>query len=431
MVSCDNKENADPLFDKTPTERINARKKELSDLLLSSVQGWKLVYYTDNTQLGGFTHLFKFKDATNVEMASDFDATTVAKKTSEYSIDMGSTVSLVFTTRNSIHRLSDSDNYPTDALEGKGYKGDFQFLYYGQENGQIIFRSNRVAFIELRFVKATAQDWEDLPKNIAMISNVIGAPTRPLYRFLETNNGTATHKFDFNFSSDTRFATSNSVESGSSMSYNIGIAYTPTGIIVDPAVEVGGQKLTEFTYDATTGNFTATGTNNVSATIRYSDKPIVLTDDYKILLEGNQTTVYGYIASYLATAPSNSVLCKSLLNTVNASLPATQKLSRVQFYFNDGANGSYIAYIFNGGKATIYHFVRVVEDSVNKTIILEDEGWYPGSEPSFLKQLDKQLLDPKGLYVKKEKFNFGGPPNTIYTFTSVSNPFRITTYAFQ
>ncbi|SDX69559.1 DUF4302 domain-containing protein [Flavobacterium degerlachei] len=424
LVSCDNKETLDSPFNATPTERLNAQQKELNDMLESSEFGWKAVYYTDTTQLGGFTHVFKFKDG-KVDMASDFDDDT-AVYSSEYSIDLGSTVSLVFTTKNRIHLLSDSNNYPVAALRGKGYKGDFQFLYYGQENGQIIFKTNR-SFEELRFVKATASDWTDLAKNRLMIANVVGATTRPLFRLLETNDGTKTSQFDFNFTAETRYAVANSIETGSSMSYNMGIAYTPTGILVSPAVKVGNQQLAAFTYDAATGNFIATGTAGVTATIKYSNKPLVLTDDYKVLLAGNPRTIYAYIAAFLATAPSNSLLCNSLLNTINASLPSTQKVNRVSFYFNDGANGSYISYSFTGGKSTLYHFVTVTEDPVNKTIILKDDGWLGGSEPTLLKDLDKQLLDPKGLYVKKESFKIAYS-NTIYTLTTASNNFRITTY---
>lgn len=424
LVSCDNKETLDSPFNATPTERLNAQQKELNDVLESSEFGWKAVYFTDTTQLGGFTHVFKFKDG-KVDMASDFNDDT-AVYSSEYSIELGSTVSLVFTTKNRIHLLSDSNNYPVAALRGKGYKGDFQFLYYGQENGQIIFKTNR-SFEELRFVKASASDWSDLAKNRLMVPNVVGATTRPLFRLLETYDGTKTSQFDFNFTAATRYAVANSIETGSSMSYNMGIAYTPTGILVNPAVKVGTQMLSEFTYDAATGNFIATGTAGVTATIKYSNKPLVLTDDYKVLLAGNPRTIYAYIAANLATAPSNSLLCNSLLNTINASLPSTQKVNRVSFYFNDGANGSYISYSFTGGKSTLYHFVTVTEDPVNKTIILKDDGWLSGSEPALLKDLDKQLLDPKGLYVKKESFKITYS-NTIYTLTTASNNFRITTY---
>lgn len=427
LVSCDNKETLDSPFNATPTERLNAQQKELNDVLESSEFGWKAIYFTDTTQLGGFTHVFKFKDG-QVEMASDFDDDT-AIHSSEYSIELGSTVSLVFTTKNKIHLLSDSDNYPTAALRGKGYKGDFQFLYYGQDNDQIVFKTNR-SFEELRFIKATAEDWTDLAKNRAMIPNVVGAPTRPLFRLLETNDGSKVSQFDFNFTEVTRYAKASSIDAGSNLTYNAGIAYTPTGIVVSPAVKVGTQSLSVFTYDALTGNFNATGTAGVTASIKYTTKPLVLEDDYKIMLDGNASTAFGYIASYLSSAPTNSLVTKTLLAEINANLPSGVTISRVQFQFNTSF-GSYIQYIFAGGKATEYHFVNTVEDPANKTMILTDDGWNSGTEPAILKKIDAELLNPTGLYVKRENFRFGGPPNTIYTFTSASSNFRITTYAFQ
>nr|WP_315200489.1 DUF4302 domain-containing protein [uncultured Flavobacterium sp.] len=434
MAACTNTD-AEQKFDQTPTERLNARKAELNDVLLSSANGWKVVYFTDNTVLGGYTHLIKFAKDGTLEMASDFDDDTAVYK-SEYDIQLGSTVSLVFTTKNRIHILSESDNYPIDALESKGYLGDFQFLYYGQENGEIVFKTNRVNETtgingELRFVKATAQDWTDLHKNIDMIDNVIGAPTRPIFRSLETNDGKTIHKFDFTFSEITRFAEANSLEAGYSVSYNMGIGYSPTGIVVSPAVEVGDQKLSIFVYNDLDGSFTATGTNGVSATIKYSTTPPVLTDDYKKLLVGKPQLIYGYIAPNLTTAPTNSLLFNGLVKKVNATLPASQSIARVQIYFNNAVNGTYIQYQFNGGKAAISHLVTTKEDAVNKTIILTNTGWtQSAANVAFLKDLDDQLTNSKGLYFKKENFTYNAP-NTIYTFTSAASNFRMTTYSLN
>lgn len=434
LAACTNTD-AEQKFEQTPTERLNAQKKELNDLLLSSENGWKVVYFTNNTILGGYTHLFKFAKDGTVQMASDFDADTNVYK-SEYDIQLGSTVSLVFTTKNRIHLLSESDNYPIDELESKGYLGDFQFLYYGQENGEIIFKTNRVNETtgvngELRFVKATEADWAELEKNIDMIDNVVGDDSRPLFRMLETNDGKTIHQFDFSFSEVTRFANANSIETGYSVAYNMGVGYSPTGIVVSPAVEVGGQKLTDFVYNDVDGSFTATGKNGVSATIKYSAKPLILTDDYKILLEGQPQSVYSYIAANLYSAPTTSEYCKNLLNKANASLPANQKISRIQFYFNS-PYGTYIEYRFTGGKPSLYHTVTVSEDADNKTIILNNEYWDDGSaiisEPAFLSEIDAELTNASGLYAKKEAFTVTYT-NTIWTFTSTTTNFRITTYA--
>lgn len=419
--------DAEQKFDQTPTERLNAQKKELSDVLLTSEHGWKAVYFTDNTILGGYTHLFKFAADGTVQMASDFDSDTQTYK-SEYAVQTGSTVSLVFTTKNRIHLLSDSNNYPIDLLVGKGYLGDFQFLYYGQENGEIIFKTNRNVQ-ELRFVKATAEDWTNLPKHTDMENNVVGAETRPLFRLLETNDGTAKHQFDFNFTQVTRFAEANSIETGVSMTYDMGIGYTYKGIIVSPALEVGGQKLTNFTYNDTDGSFTATGTSGVTAVIKYSDKPLVLTDDYKNLLPGKPFAAFGfYPDDYTIDAPTNSILFYKELAKINASLPAGQEISSVQLYLNHSL-GNFIYYTFVG-RAALFHFVDVVEDATGKKIILKHKSWNNNTTvatPAFLAGFDKYLMDPNGIYVKRENFRlFYTDP--VYTFTSSSSPFRMTTW---
>jgi hypothetical protein len=435
LSACDNNTDADPKFDKTPTERLNARMAELQQALLSSPEGWKAIYFTDNTVLGGYTHFFKFAADGTVQMASDFDAsldTDVTNK-SEYQIQLGSTVSLTFTTKNWIHLLSESDNYPIPALRAKGYLGDFQFLYYGQENGQIIFKANRNGQ-EIRFVKATKEDWDNLPKNFDMIPNVIGSNTRPLFRLLETNDGSTKHQFDFSFSPITRFAVANSIETGYSVSFKFGVGYTPTGIVVNPAIQVGSQKLTDFLYNDADGSFTATGTNGVSAVIKYTTKPLVVTDDYKVMLHGPQTG-YAYIHANLATAPSNSPLFNALIAEINASLPSTQKINRIQFTFNDAFGDSYIAYTFTGGKTTIYHNITVQEDAVNKRLIIIPGTWESNTgatiaQPVLLKKVDTELMNPSGLYVKKEAFKIAFS-NNIFTFTSSTTNFRMTTYAFQ
>ncbi|WP_289659678.1 DUF4302 domain-containing protein [Flavobacterium panacagri] len=425
-------------FDKTPTERLNAQKSELQEVLLTSPDGWRAVYFTDDKQLGGFTHLFKFTADGKVEMASDFNTASTTKFTSDYNIQLGSTVSLVFTTKNRIHLLSDSSPTasPTTALRGKGYLGDFQFLYYGQDNGELIFKANRTAgdtnSSEIRFVKATAQDWDDLPKNFLMIPNVIGSNVFGANRGVEIFDGTTKKTYDFYpYTTITRFTNYNDPNSTN----GIGIGYTPNGIVISPAIKVGEQKLSNFIYNSADGSFTATGTNGVSASIKYSNIPFVITTDYKPMLK-SPSTAYGYIAANLATAPSNSVLCNALLNEINSNLPSTQKVNRVQFTFNDANGDSYIAYTFTGGKTTIFHNITVKEDAANKTLQLISGTWENNlgatiPQPDLLAKIDAELTNSKGLYVKKETFVFNAS-NKLFTFANANNNgFRLSTYAFQ
>jgi hypothetical protein len=421
LSSCTTTE-AEQKFDETPTERLNGRKKELNDVLLSSPFGWKAVYYTDDSQFGGFTHLFKFLPDGKVAMASDFD-NDIDTYNSQYDIQLGSTVSLVFTTKSRIHLLSDSGNSPLAA--GKGYLGDFQFLYYGQENGNIIFKTNRT-LKELRFIKATAQDWADLPKSKVMMNNMVGTSTSPLFRLLETNDGTKKHPYEFDFTGVTRFGTATSLETGNFTSLNLAVAYTPTGIKVKPAVVVNGQSLTDFAY-TTDGTFVATGTGGVFATIKYTNVPPVLTNDYKTLLTG-ASGVYGYIDEFLYDAPETSKLCQDLIDEVNKSLPAGQKLIEIDLNLNPTTSFYYIAYIFEG-RPNIFHVVNATGDDVTKTIKFTHRNWNGIAPPVFLRKIDNELTNSKGLYAVKESYNVYYN-NTVWTFTSASSSFRISTYKF-
>ena len=427
LGSCSSPE-VDAKFDQNATERLSGRQKELNDLLLSSAEGWKAVYYTDSTQLGGWTHLFKFLPGGKVDMASDFDSDTKTY-TSQYDIQVGSTVSLVFTTENRIHLLSNAADYPTAGLLAKGYLGDFQFYYYGQKNGDIIFRTNRNGHF-LRFVKATAQDWTDLPKNTPIISNITGDMTSPLFRLLEINDGTTTKSYDFDYNTDARFGTGYSLDPAVNTSYDLAFSFNPTGAYSKTPLDVKGQKLTDFLYNSTDNSFVATGKDGVKATIKYTNAPPIITDDYKLFLsgKGNPQMVLGYIAANLYTAPTTSDYFRFLINKVNATLPAAQSIARVQVVFNNVPNGTYIQYLFNGGKATIIHWLTSKEDAVNKTIVLVDDGWSVApAAAAFLKDIDNELVNPKGLYVKKENFKISFT-NTIYTLTSASSSFRTTTY---
>ncbi|MBB4803865.1 hypothetical protein HNP37_003945 [Flavobacterium nitrogenifigens] len=435
LGSCSSPE-VDSKFDENATDRLSGRQKELNDLLLSSADGWKAVYYTDSTQLGGWTHLFKFLPGGKVDMASDFTGKDgeIDTKTyqSQYNIQLGSTVSLVFSTQNRIHLLSDANNYPTAALLAKGYLGDFQFYYYGEKDGNIIFRTNRNGHF-LRFVKATPKDWTDLPGNVPMIKNITGDMNSPLFRLLEINDGTATKNYDFSYNASARFGTGYSIDPAVNTSYDLALSFNPGGVYSKLPLDVKGQKLTDFLYDAPTNSFVATGKDGVKATIKYTNAPPRLTDNYKVTLPaaGAPSTAYGYIAANLSAAPTNSQLCMYLLNEINNASVA--KVNRVQFTFYNNRTVD-IMYSFTGGKATVYHRATVTEDAVNKTIILKHSLWHNGTSviaaDALVKNLDDKLMDPKGLYVTRESFRITYS-NTIYTFTCASSSFRITTYAFQ
>ncbi|MFV0248741.1 MAG: DUF4302 domain-containing protein [Tenacibaculum sp.] len=241
LLSC-NKSETEQIFEDSSAVRKEKREQELRNLLLSSEQGWKVTYFTDNTQLGGFTFLFRFIDDTQIEMVTDFN-NGYTKMQSEYDILYSSTTKLSFSTKNYIHDLSDSADSPDSGLTGRGYKGDFEFLYYGAEGDDIIFRTNR-DFIELRFSKATEDDWDNFEKNQDLINFINNSS-----RHLAYKKGDIAYNFFYN--SDRRFAIN--IEENNDL--NFGVGFTSTGIVISPAILIDGKQYSEFTLNKTTNKF--------------------------------------------------------------------------------------------------------------------------------------------------------------------------------
>ena len=220
------------IFEDVPAVRLEKQAKELQDLLKSSTDGWKAIYFTDNTQLGGYSYLFKFTDNNTVEMASDFGGNDDVTS-SQWALQTGATLKLSFTTKNKIHDLSEADNSPDADLIGQGYKGSFEFLYYGTDGDDIIFRTNR-DFIELRFTKANTDDWSNISTHKDIWESFPGSNLA--YKIGDKVS-------TFSYSNTRRFASN--ADSNSSTT-GFGVGFTPTGIIISPAIDVEGTLYNEF-----------------------------------------------------------------------------------------------------------------------------------------------------------------------------------------
>ena len=246
-------ENNDPelLFNEVPSVRVQNKIDEVKTLLQDSENGWKVTYFTDTTQLGGYTFLFNFISDNEVKMDSDF-GTPDPSKISLYDVTLGSTVKLSFTSKNVIHELSDGANFPNEDFRGQGYRGGFEFLFSSKDGEDLIFRVNRDRSNYLRFKKASLQDWTDISKNKDIITHLNNSSRHLGYQI-------AGKAYNFSYDENTRFSTSRENKD----SLNFGVAYTPKGVTVSPPIVVNGIKYSEFTLDKSKnelvsldGNFT-------------------------------------------------------------------------------------------------------------------------------------------------------------------------------
>ena len=249
----------DDIFGEKANVRIEKARVELNNALLDSEHGWKMIYFTDDTQLGGFTHVVRFDEGHKVTMISDFNAKTLVPMESTYTLPLASTISLLYATPNHIHELGKSDQYPNAKLRGKGYLGDNQFLFYGYDGEVITLRGNRGLF-DIKMTKATASDWTDLATNTDVM-NIIGQKKTLIVQ----ENG-ETMIYNFRFTKSTRYASVLNDEQTMSVNTRggIGIGFDIDKIVVSPAIEFeDGSSISELTLEG--GVFKGeTGSNSVT-----------------------------------------------------------------------------------------------------------------------------------------------------------------------
>ncbi|NRS89212.1 hypothetical protein HNQ02_002134 [Flavobacterium sp. 7E] len=419
FTSCNNSET-DYLFEKSINERTAELKSQYTNILTDSENGW-IGYYTPNGSVGTTAILFKFDKNGNVVLKSDYDSGNQDRPTT-YRIDKTLKIELVFesnTVLHSIYEVNNNDNegeYVFNIINATADKVLLQSKTDNGYNGQII--------TELELVPAKASDW-DLSTIQAMHSNIQGDPSSPVWRYIAVA-GTPIATFSYN--STDRAATFSYTTDGKTTTETVPISVNNTGFCLLKSISINNNTISCFSWNELTKIFE---NEDINASISYFTKPLAPTDDYLPFLDGNPSIAFGYITSYLGSAPSNSLEANNLLAEINNNLPKGITISRVQLIFNS-IYGSYLEYRFAGGKSTEYHNVQVVEDPLNKTIIFQDLGWDSGSTPAVLAKIDAKLMNAAGLYVTRESFTFGGPPNTIYTFTdALTGTFRLTTYAFQ
>jgi Domain of unknown function (DUF4302) len=417
--SC-SKNEVPPLFEQSINERTDALKNKYLDILTAPENGW-ICNYTPNKNFGAYTVLMKFDKKQAVSIKSDYKTGQIDNSIT-YRLDKTLKIELVLESFSVFHDIFE--------INGNDNKGEFVFNILSATSDEVVLESkldsgDDITVFTLRKAKATDSD---LTAVYTSINNLVNDGTQSIFRNILLNNKAIA---SFDFSTTTRLTTISYIENAKEVTVNVPIAITATGFNFIKPLTILGTTLTSFTFDSVNKQFVNEADK---LKIIYSNKPLILTDDYKQLLPGNTNNVYGYIDANLAKASSNSLLFNSLVKEVNASLPVGVKLSRVQLHFND-SGFNYIGYRFTGGKTTIYHNIDTAEDAVNKTIVFSDVSWEsntgaPLLPPAFLKNLDDQFMTASGLYVKKENFNIQFT-NDIFTFTSASSPFRMTTYAFQ
>lgn len=429
LSSCQKNEPDDLFGGKTPSQRFEQSQAELRRELAKPENGWKLTYFTNDKKFGGFTFLMKFTSEGFVSMASDIKATATAT-TSKYEIQEGQGTMLVFTTKNYIHELSDAYT-PTD-LRGKGYEGEFQFIYYGKEGNKLKFRTQRKATEQyVYFEPASAQDWntiQTLSSSIKTLEDNIDS-----YYFTVSTTASATG-YKMNFAN--RFVTVTSLDGSSTQKASV--YATQTGIGFKPALTFEGKTFTELTRDSSTPPTFKATVDGVTVQMAYSLVPpdAFINDDYKDI----NTRVVAFIlltnVMKTNTRIADTPFYENVLKVNN-----TTDFTRIQLVFQGTKCIVSLGYNFNGTEA--YYRVTFDYELSNKRFYLKNKventlpaQWQAPANSAILQKARSAIdylanIASDGLYVTKLSRSIGNYSNPAYTLQSYNTPENIIPFFAQ
>lgn len=430
VYSCQKNEQEN-LFDKSPSERFEEKQKELRQELVAPEQGWKLTYFTKEKSFGGFTFLMKFDDTGLVKMASDVEV-TATPTTSKYEIQEGQGTMLTFTTKNYIHQLADSF---TEGLRGTGYLGEFQFVYYGKENGKLKFKTQRKGTEQfVYFERATAEEWDHLQNISQQFHNIKQNAIR--YYMKVTNASGLVKEYDFVIDSwrNITIASFNNQE----IIAKAGVVPTETGLMFSPAITLEGKTFKTFSKEGVSSpTVYKTTVEGITAEVFYETTPAdtrLSAADQEIANSKLRGLVN--IKDLIKTTPYyNETVQENLLR-----IDAEKSFSAIRLIFIAGNKISVqIGYYFPETGNIEYLYFNFDYTLNEKKITLQARGLLPGATdynvwvmPKYrdvFRAAQQKIVEIKnnffngGVYVRKTSWRYYQLPNNpIYVLQRVDNP---------
>ena len=239
----------DYVFEDISTHRLNQFIDECDATLLASEYGWKFIYNPDTSQYGAYTFLMKFEEGKRVKMISDFDeAGDTTYSSYSYNASLGPVLN--FSTYSLLHLLADPAPEAAGGRAGLGFGGEYEFLIVGVEDDCISLLGKKNKW-SANLVKATAEDWENMPKWRDAIGQFYIDPNQPFYNYLTMGNDTAF----FYYSPKLRMAYLTYAKDGETVAERLPVHSSVNGIAFQEPVTFGGQTFSEVAFDRETYSY--------------------------------------------------------------------------------------------------------------------------------------------------------------------------------
>lgn len=341
LVACQ-KNDTNDFLGESVTQRIENQKQELLQELTSAEQGWKLAYQPNSKKYGGFTFLMKFDKNGNVVMTSDAPGGSVQQESGLYQIVTRQTTTLSFLTKNHIHRLADAE--VETGTRGVGYEGEFDFLYFGKENGKLKFRTQRHEG-EFYFEKATERDWATIQFLSPLVTDVAADSYRHFLRVTAADGTITDYKMAIN---QQRMVTiKNFTDKTDKKSF--GITPTAQGFTLAPAVEFHGKKFSELPWDREVNRYIAQQDGvKVEIIFALKKREEHITDDATDILKLDS---FVFLTNYLLNTPYTSATFKEAIY-INDQFGFFPHI-RINFMHETKECEVAVVYNFNGTNASM------------------------------------------------------------------------------
>ncbi|MBW3517850.1 DUF4302 domain-containing protein [Flavobacterium sp. NKUCC04_CG] len=418
FTSCNSDDSSVGIDGVDASTRLKEAEKKLQAALLSAENGWIVEFFPNNKLLGGYQMWMDFNENGSVQVRSDrnFDDTSI--QNDEYNFVLLSTIALSFPTGSVVHEFI-KDNEMTN-------HADIEFLIDKYEEGKIIFKGH-TSRNTIVFTAATAEEKQfDLSKNKQMFLKFDG-PQTTMFKSLIVNDGGNLQKYALDYNGSSRFGLVSS-EDGTPLNKEggIGFGYTATGLVVSPAINVGGELVKFLDYNAGSDEFIGTASTG-TVTVKNLQMPLFVTDDYRAFLAGKDVA---HLESSLRGVSVNSMLFNKVMMEYFKSVgygETGSMLERIDISFN--GNNSAIQYSFLKGKAPILRRVRLSSGADGRLIFTNVS--VNGTLPAELQVIDDALIQSAGFFVKREgqTGEYGNPAFSITSASQIKIKFAV--YGFN
>lgn len=410
---------AKALFDKTSLQRGDERKFSLHEKLKASPYGWKILYQPSpySPLTGYYRFLFRFLNDTKVEVAADYSSNDLVLRKSEYSILLGSTVKLSFSTACPMHYFSDSGFSPVPFFPFTGMSGSFEFLYYGENTeGDLIFRTNR-SNETLLFQKATENSLNELKAGVRHLNKLVNKGKATYASFIEEKAGERIIS-DLQFPYEARVLeivgigkteTDGVLKPSPVEGYRTPYGLTPDGIFINKIKRSNGEILNNIYLKNTSSSedemrFETTLSDGTLLIIKNGSKSAIpVTIDFKNFMD---TPSYLYF-----TCDDDEVISSPDFFSLMDGIRPYGFTGNFCFSRQITLHGKKVDYLAMQGTASVVDFtvfqkvIFVFDEKANKVVIKQNgyaiaqDAVKPENEVGFSKFMTI-LTDPEGFYIK-------------------------------